>query len=147
MTSVRCAPLAGLDAATLYRILQLRTEVFVVEQQCAYPELDGRDLEPSARQLWLAAEDGTVLATLRMLREPDGSARIGRVATARHARGSGRAAALMRAALELAAGSEVVLDAQAHLQDWYERFGFVVDGPSYLDDGIPHVPMRRRGGS
>lgn len=144
MTSVRSAALADLDAVTLYRILRLRTDVFVVEQQCPYPELDGRDLEPSARQFWVAGEDGAVLATLRMLGDPDGSARIGRVATTPAARGSGLGAVLMRAALDVAGDREVVLDAQAHLQGWYERFGFVVDGAEYVDDGIPHVPMRLR---
>jgi ElaA protein len=131
-----------LDAATLYRILRLRTDVFVVEQQCPYPELDGRDLEPDARQLWIADGD-RVDATLRMLRDPDGTARIGRVATAQDARGRGLAAVLMNRALELAGPTDVVLDAQKYLEDWYARFGFERDGADYLEDGIPHVPMRR----
>jgi ElaA protein len=134
-----------LDAATLYRILQLRTDVFVVEQECPYPELDGRDLEPDARQLWIE-RDGEIAATLRLLRDPDGTARIGRVATARSARGAGLAAQLMDRALELAGPGEVVLDAQSYLEQWYARFGFVRDGAEYLEDGIAHVPMRRSAG-
>jgi ElaA protein len=131
-----------LDAITLYKILRLRTDVFVVEQQCPYPELDGRDLEPDARQLWIA-DDGEVVATLRMLRDADGTARIGRVATSEGARGKGLAAVLMNRALELAGRADVVLDAQTYLEDWYARFGFVREGADYLEDGIPHVPMRR----
>lgn len=141
--ALRDAPTEELDAATLYALLRLRVDVFVVEQQCAYPELDGRDLEPDARQLWVE-QDGAVLATLRLLREPDGCARVGRVATAAGARRSGHAAALLRHALDLVGpGVPVVLDAQAHLAGWYARLGFVPVGPEYLEDGIPHVPMRR----
>jgi ElaA protein len=140
--SVRDARLADLDAATLYRILALRSNVFVVEQNCVYADPDGRDLEFSARQLWIE-RDGEVIATLRLLIDPDGAARIGRVATAQSARGNGHAAQLMRRALELSEGREVVLGAQAYLQDWYAGFGFVREGDEYLDDGIPHVAMRR----
>jgi ElaA protein len=140
--TVADAALRDLDAVTLYKILQLRTDVFVVEQECPYRELDGRDLEPDARQLWVA-DDDQVVATLRLLRDPDGTARIGRVATAKAARKGGLAALLMDHALELAGEREVVLDAQSYLADWYARFGFVRAGEEYLDDGIPHVPMRR----
>jgi ElaA protein len=83
-----------------------------------------------------------VLATLRVLDDDPHTARIGRVATARSARGEGLAARLMTRALELCAGREIVLDAQTYLLDWYRRFGFVRDGEDFLDDGIPHVPMR-----
>jgi ElaA protein len=141
--SVRDAVLADLDPATLYRILALRSDVFVVEQNCVYADPDGRDLEPSARQLWIE-RDGAVVATLRLLTDPDGAARIGRVATAKSARGQGLAAQLMRRVLEFTEGREVVLGAQPYLQDWYAGFGFVREGDEYLDDGIPHVAMRRR---
>lgn len=139
---VRDARLAELDPVTLYRILALRTDVFVVEQDCPYPELDGRDLEPDARQLWIERA-GQVLATLRLLTDADGAARIGRVATAKQARGAGLAARLVQRALELADGRTVVLDAQSYLAGWYARFGFAADGPEFVEDGIPHVPMRR----
>lgn len=138
------AHLSAIDPVTLYRILALRTDVFVVEQNCAYSELDGRDLAASTRLVW-AEGGGAVLATLRLLDEPDGSARIGRVATSPAARGRGLAAELMQRALELAANRPVVLHAQSYLVDWYERFGFVRTGPDFDDDGIPHAPMRRLG--
>lgn len=133
-----------LDAVTLYRILRLRTNVFVVEQRCPYPELDGRDLEPDAEWLW-ATEDGTLLATLRMLREPAGTVRIGRVATAPGARSRGVAGRLMEFALQRLGNHDVVLDSQSPLEGWYQRFGFIRCGEEYVEDGIPHVPMRRLG--
>jgi ElaA protein len=145
--TVRAATVAELDPATLYKILRLRVDVFVVEQQCPYPELDGRDLEPTARQLWIEDAAGEITATLRVLREPDGTARIGRVATAASARGARLAAALMTHALELIGHAPAVLDAQEYLEAWYARFGFERSGPSFVEDGIPHVPMRRRLGS
>ena len=137
---IRSAAFDELDARTLYAVLRLRAEVFVVEQECAYLDPDGRDHEPGTRHLW-AEEDGTVVAVLRVLAEPGGGHRIGRVATAPAARGRGLAAALMREALASAEGP-VVLDAQSYLADWYRTFGFEVYGDEFLDDGIPHTPMR-----
>jgi ElaA protein len=143
---VRDASVAELDPVTLYRLLALRNAVFVVEQNCVYLDPDGRDLEPTARQLWIE-RDGDVVATLRLLIDDDGAARIGRVATARDARGGGLAARLMRRALQLSGEREVVLGAQSYLEHWYAGFGFVRDGDDYLDDGIPHLPMRLRRGA
>jgi ElaA protein len=140
---VRDAPVAEIDAVTLYRILALRSDVFVVEQDCVYLDADGRDLEPDARQLWIES-DGAVVATLRILADDARTARIGRVATARGARGDRLAGRLMVRALELCANREVVLDAQSYLEQWYARFGFVPDGPEFIEDGIPHIPMRRK---
>jgi ElaA protein len=133
-----------LDAGTLYALLRLRCDVFVVEQECAYPELDGRDTEPATRHVWLPAEEGAEPSGyLRVLADPDGSARIGRVCVARKARGSGAAGRLMTAALDLVGERRCVLDAQAHLVGFYRRYGFSPTGPEYLEDGIPHVPMAR----
>ncbi|GAA2752286.1 GNAT family N-acetyltransferase [Amnibacterium kyonggiense] len=139
------SPAADLDPVLLYRLLELRVAVFVVEQQAAYPDLDGRDVEPGAELLW-AEEDGAVLSTARVLREPD-ALRIGRVATAPEARSRGVASALMRDAVarcgELDPALPVLLDAQEHLADWYARFGFVATDDHHVEDGIPHVTMRR----
>jgi ElaA protein len=66
------------------------------------------------------------------------------VATAVPARGQGLAARLMERALDLIGAAPAVLGAQSYLVDWYARFGFVPSGPEYLEDGIPHTPMRRR---
>jgi ElaA protein len=141
---LHAATLAELDARTLYELLRLRVDVFVVEQACRYAELDGRDTEPGAVHLWLTADPtGRPVAYLRILDEPDGTARIGRVAVARQARGTGLAARLMDAALARVGNRACVLDAQSYLVDFYERHGFTATGPEYLEDGIPHVPMRR----
>jgi ElaA protein len=141
-STVHDAAVREIAPETLYRILELRSAVFVVEQECVYLDLDGRDLEPDARQLWIAHGDD-VLATLRLLRDPSGEFRIGRVATAAPARGTGLAAQLMERALELCGDAPVVLNAQSYLHDWYARFGFVTAGDEYDEDGIPHIPMRR----
>lgn len=140
---VRAATFAELPAETAYRLWALRSRVFVVEQDCPYLDLDGRDTDPSARHLWVE-RGGVPVATLRLLSE-EGVLRIGRVATVAEHRGSGLAAALVDAALALAVEHDVVLDAQSHLVDWYARFGFEPSGRGFLEDGIPHTPMRRRG--
>jgi ElaA protein len=140
--AVHVAAFPGLDPRTAYRLWALRVDVFVVEQECAYRELDGRDLEPDTRHVW-ADVDGVPVAYLRLLGEPDGSRRIGRVCVAASARGQGWAGVLMERVLREVGERPCVLDAQAHLADWYARWGFAVTGPEFLDDGIPHVPMGR----
>jgi ElaA protein len=140
---VRVAAVEELPARTAYLLWQLRVDVFVVEQRCVYRELDGRDLEPTTRHVWTEDDDGVPVAYLRMLDEPDGSRRIGRVCVSARARGRGLADALLRRALEEAGERRCVLDAQAHLSGWYARWGFTTTGAEFLDDGIPHVPMER----
>ncbi|GAA4855397.1 GNAT family N-acetyltransferase [Saccharopolyspora cebuensis] len=142
-TAVHRAYTADLDADDFYRMLRLRVDVFVAEQQCAYPELDGRDLEETTRHFWIDSADGFVLGYLRLLEDPDGVYRIGRVCTAQSARGLGLGRKLMRAAVAEVRRSPVVLSAQTYAVDFYRSFGFAEDGEEYLDDGIPHVPMRR----
>ncbi|MET8117965.1 GNAT family N-acetyltransferase [Micromonospora sp. NPDC005189] len=141
-TEIRTASFADLDARTFHDLLKLRIDVFVVEQHCPYPELDGRDVEPDTRHLWLTDGDAP-LAYLRILADPDGTARIGRVVVAPAARGGGHAGRLMTAALEVVGNGPSVLEAQSHLVAFYARHGFAVSGPDYVEDGIPHTPMRR----
>lgn len=140
--AIHHAALGDLSPHTLYGLLRLRVDVFIVEQECPYPELDGRDTEPSTEHLWVEA-DGQVVATLRTLVDPDGTRSLGRVATHRDHRGHGYAAALVTEAIARLAGHPVQIGAQAYLEGWYARFGFVRSGPDYLEDGIPHLPMRR----
>jgi ElaA protein len=138
---LRTARFAELTPFEVYALCRLRVDVFVVEQECPYPELDGRDVEPATVHLW-AEVDGEVAATIRVL--DDGATRaIGRVATAPAARGQGLAARLIEDGIAMCEGVPVTLGAQAHLEGWYERFGFRRSGPGYVEDGIPHVPMRR----
>ena len=139
---IEAARFADLTVDVLYRILRLRSEVFVVEQECVYLDPDGRDAEPSAWHLW-AEDGGEVVVAGRLLREGDGSWRIGRVATAPEVRGRGLAAALVRRAVELCGDDRPVeLHAQSHLLEWYRTLRFEPCGPEYVEDGIPHTPMR-----
>jgi ElaA protein len=136
---------ADLAPAMVYALLRLRIEVLVVEQACPYQELDGRDLDDTTRHYWLAP-DGAIedpQATLRLLEFPDGSFRIGRVCVARHARGRGAARRLLEAALAEVGNTPCVLDAQSHLTELYAGFGFQPAGAEFVEDGIPHIPMRR----
>jgi ElaA protein len=143
VTTVRRARWDELDPRTLHDLVRLRVDVFVVEQECAYPELDGRDPEPGTEHWW-TADDAGPTAYLRVLTEPDGSRRIGRVVTRRDARGLGLSAHLLDGVLAEHGHLDLVLDAQTYVQGMYARKGFEVSGEEYEDDdGIPHVPMRR----
>jgi ElaA protein len=137
---LRVASFRDLDTTTLYAILKLRTDVFVVEQKCAYPELDGRDTEPGTRHVWLSRDD-EVVAYLRILDDGDVE-RVGRVAVAPGERGAGHAGRLMDEALTVIGNRTSVLEAQAYLVRFYAKFGYEQTGPEYVEDGIPHVPMR-----
>lgn len=137
-----------LDARALYELLKLRVEVFVVEQACPYPELDGRDLLAETRHFWLETPDGKVTCTLRLMEEHAGGEkvfRIGRLCTKRDARGQGHSNRLLCAALAEVGDYPCRIDAQAYLTAMYAQHGFVRDGDEFLDDGIPHVPMLRPG--
>jgi ElaA protein len=136
---------ADLDTRMLYELLRLRVDVFVVEQACPYPELDGRDLDGGTRHYWLrgSGPDQPMLGCLRLLAEPGEEFRIGRVCTARVVRGRRLGVQLMEAALGEVGDRPCALDAQQQLADFYHGFGFVPSGPSYDWAGVAHVPMRR----
>ena len=136
---------ADLTPQQLHDLLRLRVDVFVVEQKCPYPELDGRDLEPTTRHFWLADDDGRVLATLRLLEDRSGEYRIGRVCTAADARGNGLSGRLMEAVVAEIGSAPSVLDAQVAVKHFYARYGYVEAGEEFVEDGIPHVTMRRPG--
>lgn len=137
----------ALSADALYQALQLRAAVFVVEQSCAYLDADGKDRE--ALHLFGRAGDGALLAYCRLL--PAGLAfalpSIGRVVVAPPGRGRGLAHLLMDEALAQCArlwpGSALMLGAQQHLAGFYAAHGFAIVSDPYLEDGIPHVDMRR----
>ena len=138
---VRVASFRDLDTTTLYAILKLRADVFVVEQKCPYGDLDGRDTEPGTRHVWLAHGD-EIRAYLRIVDDGDAE-RIGRVVVAPGARGAGLAARLMDEALTIIGNRPSVLAAQSYLERFYAGYGYEQVGPEYLDDGVPHVPMVR----
>ncbi|WP_457188463.1 GNAT family N-acetyltransferase [Nocardioides sp. P5_E3] len=138
---------AGFDelpVRTAYDVWRLRQQVFVVEQDCPYPDLDGRDLEDPTRHLVLLDDEDAVIGTLRVL-DDGGWSRIGRVVVAPAARGRGLAAVMMDEAMALCGNREVRLDAQTGLTAFYEGYGFAVTGPEFDEDGVMHVPMAREG--
>jgi ElaA protein len=136
-----------LTTAELYAILQLRSEVFIVEQNCVYLDPDGKDQEA-----WhlTGMEDGKMIAYTRILAPgvsyPDPA--IGRVATSISKRGSGLGRELMERSIEdcerLFGKKSITLSAQVYLKKLYESLGFVGIGDEYLDDGIPHIKMTRK---
>ena len=135
----------ALPPISLHAMFKLRVDVFVVEQACAYGEVDEADL--SAVHI-LGHEDGMLAAYARILpAAPDGLPHIGRVVVHPAYRGHGLGHALMERVLEelrtLTGDTRAALAAQEHLQGFYEHHGFIGTGPVYDLDGIPHVDMVR----
>ena len=134
------------SAVELYALMRLRVDVFVVEQECPYPELDGRD--PDVLHLRLLAGDD-LLAAARILppAESKAPARIGRVVVAPAHRGKRLGEAVMQEAIaaceRLYPQTPIALSAQSHLKRFYESFGFSPVSEEYLEDGIPHIDMVR----
>ena len=148
MTWQECS-FAELTVRELYDLLRLRAAVFVVEQTCAFQDMDNLDIQ--ARHL-LGRIDGIVLAYARLFGPGEcyAEASIGRVVTAAACRRTGVGKELMGeaiAALERHWGSGPIrIGAQAYLERFYASFGFVRDGDNYVEDGIPHLYMVRAPG-
>jgi ElaA protein len=138
------APFDEVPARALYGQLRVRSAAFVVEQECIYLDLDGKDLEPGC-VMWWHDRAGEVLSTIRVLVEGEDRV-IGRVATDQSARNLGLAGALIRGAIEAEPDRVFHLGGQSHLAGWYGSFGFARSGPNYMEDGIPHLPMTRPAG-
>lgn len=138
---------ADLTLTELYALLQLRSEVFVVEQTCAFQDIDGHD--QTALHLLGYTEAGELAAYARLFAagRSYAQASIGRVLTAPRYRGHGLGRQLLREALaqcEAQFGRQPIkIGAQQYLLAFYESFGFVPEGEGYLEDGIPHVHMVR----
>jgi predicted GNAT family N-acyltransferase len=133
------------DAAELESALGLREEVFVVEQGVTVAgDRDGRDEE--ALQLIAVDDEGAVIGTCRMLVEPGGSARFGRLAVRRSERGRGVGAALLAEAEREARSAGAVrmgLHAQTDALTLYERAGFTPYGERFMEEGIEHLGMEK----
>lgn len=140
-----CSPFSVLTNLQLYAILQARSEVFVVEQNCPYLDPDGADVECLHLMAW--AEGARLAAYLRIV--PPGlkfqEASLGRVITSQFARGSGIGKRLLEngiAACQRAyPGHAIRIGAQQYLEKFYQSFGFVTVSDMYLEDGIPHIEM------
>ena len=141
--SVEIKDMGGFSAHELYALLKLRVDVFVVEQNCPYPELDGKD--DQALHLMLKSGEEIIAAARIFPTHDEKPAKIGRVVVSPDHRGERLGDALMREALNACAerfpGAPVFLSAQSHLQKFYGSFGFKPVSDEYLEDGIPHVDM------
>lgn len=129
-----------LDIDLLYQIMRVRQEVFVVEQECAFLDLDGQD---SSSIHVIVREDGNIAAYARILPfEDDGSRAIGRILTALPYRGRGFGRILMEEALKASGKGLIRIGAQVQAMGFYTSLGFRrTDDEEYLEDGIPHVKM------
>ena len=133
-----------LSKTELYTILRLRSEVFVVEQDCNYQDVDGKDLKCHHLMAW----DGDNLVAYTRIVPPGVSfaeASIGRVLTNSRYRGIGAGITLMEKSIEKAHETHgkkpIRIGAQLYLKKFYESFGFVKDSDEYLEDEIPHIEM------
>ncbi|NQU51979.1 MAG: GNAT family N-acetyltransferase [Bacteroidetes bacterium] len=133
-----------LSLEELHQILQLRAEIFVVEQDCVYNDIDGLDKDAVHQFL---KNDGKVVAYSRLLkpgtRFPDYS--IGRVAVSKPERGTGLGIKMIEDAkayiLNEWGATKIKISAQKYLQKFYEDLGFQIVTEEYLEDGIPHFGM------
>ncbi|MCG9554856.1 GNAT family N-acetyltransferase [Vibrio sp. Isolate31] len=140
-------PFSELSTHQLYQLLKLRVDVFVVEQTCPYPELDGKDTLAGVHHL-LGYADEELVACARLL--PPGTSynntSIGRVATKQSARGDGLGHQLIKEALTrceaLWPNMAIDIGAQQYLENFYASHGFKTISAMYLEDDIPHVDMR-----
>lgn len=133
-----------IDNRDLYTFLRLRQEVFVVEQDCIFQDLDGLDQEAIHVMCW---RDSDLLGYQRCLKPgvvyPESS--IGRIVTAPEARGINLGRELVQRGIELNMhqwpDSNIRIGAQARLETFYQEFGFIRDGEDYMEDGIAHIHM------
>ncbi len=136
---------AKLSTQQLFEILKLRQEIFVVEQECAYPDIDDTDLVST--HLSGNNQNNELIAYARLI-QPGVSydqASIGRIVVSPKARGQRLGVILMHKALEemenLFPGKPIKIGAQQHLEKFYNDLGFKTISEMYLEDGIPHIHM------
>lgn len=141
-----CKFFEELTLKELYALMQLRQEVFVVEQNCPYLDADGKDKYGYHVMAW--DEDGVLHCCTRLLPEGisyDGYTSIGRVVNSIAVRGTGHGKILMEYSIEkikdLYPNFPIKIGAQSYLKHFYESLGFVDIGIDYLEDGIPHMIM------
>ena len=132
-----------LNKAELYQIIQLRIAVFIVEQDCPYPDLD--DMDQDAQHMWIE-DSGEIVCYLRV--NPAGSRfeepSLGRIVTKKSHRNHGLAEMLIKKAIDLVCEKEsraIRISAQCYLEKYYEKFGFIKASEEYLEDNIPHIEM------
>ncbi|HCL83625.1 MAG TPA: GNAT family N-acetyltransferase [Chitinophagaceae bacterium] len=140
-------PFEELTPKELYSILQLRNEVFIVEQNCPYQDCDNKDL-----RAWhlMGMQNDQLLAYSRLLAPgiSYSESSIGRVVSSPSARKTGMGKKLMRESIahvrNLFQTDTIRIGAQLYLKKFYESFGFIAEGDTYLEDNIPHIQMLRK---
>jgi len=140
-------PFKELTTYELYNLLQLRSDVFIVEQNCAYPDVDGKD----SKAIHVLGEyNNQLVAYSRIFRTLDyfEKASIGRVVVPKSYRDKKIGHELMKVSIkaihELFGEKEITISAQLYLKEFYQSHGFKVTSEEYLEDDIPHIQMKRR---
>ena len=145
LLKLKIKPFAALSVVELYSVLQLRSEVFVVEQNCVYQDIDGKD---SKALHVIGTYEGKTVAYARLFKPGDyfENASIGRVVVSPDYRAKKWGHELMRAAIQGIethfAETKITISAQQYLQHFYENHGFVQTSEMYLEDEIPHIEMK-----
>jgi ElaA protein len=139
----------ALSIDELYSLLQLRSEVFVVEQKCVYQDVDGFDQEA----IHVCGYSGNELVAYSRVLAPEAKypgCSIGRVITRHKARGTGLGNALLQESIAYChkqwPQAEISLSAQEYLEEFYKRHGFETESAAYMEDGIPHIKMTKKAG-
>ena len=134
-----------LNKVEFYKIMQLRIEVFIIEQDCPYQDMD--DLDNQCQHLWVE-DNGEIVSYLRI--NPAGTrfaeVSFGRIVTKKAYRCRGIAEQIINAAIDLVqkGGAQAMrVSAQSYLEKYYEKFGFFKASEEYLEDNIPHIEMLR----
>ena len=148
MIAWQWAAFGELDGAAVYAMLAARQDVFVLEQQCLYADIDGKDQRAHHLLGWQEQNGKRILlACLRCFApgEQQAEAVLGRVLTVQAVRGTGVGKQLMAEGLRRVQqhypGSAIRISAQEHLQRFYSGFGFQAVSDAYMEDGIPHIAM------
>ncbi len=146
MTEYKVKHFSRLSTMELYEILRTRAEIFVVEQDCVYQDLDGKD--QNSIHIFSEREDGRVTSYLRAFKKADepNVIQLGRVVTLEHGKGLGGELLLqgIMAAEHYYGYKEMYLEAQTYAIGYYQKQGFEVVSDEFLEDGISHVKMRRK---
>lgn len=144
MIVFKCEPFNNLNIDELHNILALRSEVFVVEQNCVYQDIDGKD---QISLHVIGKNNNTIVAYTRLFKQGDyfNEASIGRVVVDKNVRHLKYGSSIMKASIIAIKNhfgtSEIKISAQLYLKGFYNSFGFKSIGDSYLEDGIPHIGM------
>ncbi len=147
MISWQCKYFDDLSSLEVYKILQLRSEVFIVEQNCVYQDFDDKDLRAYHFTGWQGEK---LVAYTRLLAKGisyDDAASIGRVVTSPSVRGKKVGKELMRLSIDkvynLFGKVPIRISAQLYLKHFYESFSFIQKSEVYMEDGIEHISMLR----